>query len=80
MKPVAHLAAVAHSRSWHKAEHFGAAAIPAAIGGTRVVVQASMQHVKRAKVIMATDGCGTSEIMRQSELSKPVVWRWQERS
>ena len=39
-----------------------------------------MQHVKRAKVIMATDGCGTSEIMRQSELSKPVVWRWQERS
>jgi len=31
-------------------------------------------------VIVATaDGCGTSEIMRRSGLSKPVVWRWQER-
>jgi transposase len=31
-------------------------------------------------VIIATaDGCGTNEIMRRSGLSKPVVWRWQER-
>lgn len=28
---------------------------------------------------MATaDGCGTNEIMRRSETSKPTVWRWQE--
>ena len=38
------------------------------------------KHVARAKVIVATDdGGGTSEIMRRSGLSKPVVWRWQER-
>jgi transposase len=38
------------------------------------------KHVARAKVILATgDGCGTNEIIRRSELSKPVVWRWQER-
>jgi len=31
-------------------------------------------------VIVATaEGCGTNEIMRRSGLSKPVVWRWQER-
>jgi transposase len=41
---------------------------------------AKQKHVKRAKVILATaDGCGTNEIMRRSGLSKPVVWRWQER-
>jgi len=41
---------------------------------------AKQKHVKRAKVIMATaDGWGTNEIMRRCELSKPVVWRWQER-
>src|SRR3984893_2827148 len=41
---------------------------------------AKQKHVKRAKVILATgEGCGTNEIMRRSELSKPVVWRWQER-
>src|SRR3977135_213553 len=40
---------------------------------------AKQKHVKRAKVILATaDGCGTNEIMRRSELCKPVVWRWQE--
>jgi transposase len=40
----------------------------------------SRKHVKRAKVILATaDGYGTNEIMRRCELSKPVVWRWQER-
>jgi hypothetical protein len=33
-----------------------------------------------AWLILATgEGCGTNEIMRRSELSKPVVWRWQER-
>ena len=41
---------------------------------------AKQKHVKRAKVILATaEGCGTNEIMRRTELSKPVVWRWQER-
>ena len=41
---------------------------------------AKQKHVKRAKVILATaDGCGTNEIMRRSQLCKPVVWRWQER-
>ena len=41
---------------------------------------AKQKHVTRAKVILATaDGPGTNEIMRRSELSKPVVWRWQER-
>jgi transposase len=38
------------------------------------------KHVARARVIVATaDGCGTNEVMRRSGLSKPVVWRWQER-
>jgi hypothetical protein len=38
------------------------------------------KHAARARVIIATaDGSGTSEIMRRSGLSKPVVWRWQER-
>jgi len=38
------------------------------------------KHAARAHVIIATaDGCGTNEIMRRSGLSKPVVWRWQER-
>jgi len=41
---------------------------------------APQKHVWRAKIILATaDGCGTSEVMRQSGKSKPVVWRWQER-
>ncbi|MCI4680896.1 hypothetical protein K9U39_09780 [Rhodoblastus acidophilus] len=31
-------------------------------------------------MILATgEGCGTAEIIRRSGLSKPVVWRWQER-
>jgi transposase len=38
------------------------------------------KHAARVRVIIATaDGCGTTEIMRRSGLSKPVVWRWQER-
>ncbi|MEM9764491.1 MAG: IS630 family transposase [Pseudomonadota bacterium] len=41
---------------------------------------AAQKHVARAKVILATaEGCGTMEIMRWSGLSKPAVWRWQER-
>src|SRR5215471_13628706 len=41
---------------------------------------APQKHVWRAKIILATgDGCGTSEIMRRSGKSKPVVWRWQAR-
>lgn len=38
------------------------------------------KHAARARVIVATaDGCGTTEVVRRSGLSKPVVWRWQER-
>jgi len=34
------------------------------------------KHAAHARVIIATaDGCGTTEIMRRSGLSKPVVWR-----
>jgi len=41
---------------------------------------AKLKHVARAKAILATaDGCGTMEVMRRSGLSKPGVWRWQER-
>ena len=41
---------------------------------------APQKHVRRALVILATaDGCGTNEIMRRAGLSKPAVWRWQER-
>ena len=33
-----------------------------------------------AAIVLATaDGCGTNEIMRRAETSKPTVWRWQER-
>src|SRR3954447_18557021 len=40
----------------------------------------AQKHAARAKVILATtDGCGTMEIARRSGLSKPAVWRWQER-
>jgi transposase len=38
------------------------------------------KHAARARVVLATaDGCGTMEVMARSGLSKPVVWRWQER-
>src|SRR5215211_3466882 len=41
---------------------------------------APQKHVWRANIILATaDGCGTTEIIRRSGRSKPVVWRWQER-
>jgi transposase len=38
------------------------------------------KHVWRAEVVLLTaDRLGTNEIMRQTGLSKPSVWRWQER-
>jgi Homeodomain-like domain len=38
------------------------------------------KHVWRARIILATaEGYGTSEIMRRAGVSKPCVWRWQER-
>src|SRR5258708_4523118 len=41
---------------------------------------APQKHVWRANIILATaDGYGTTEIMRRSGKSKPVVWRWQAR-
>jgi transposase len=34
----------------------------------------------RAKIALATaDGHGTNEIVRRTGMSKPCVWRWQER-
>ena len=36
--------------------------------------------VWRAEIVLASaDGCGTNEIMRRAETSKPTVWRWQAR-
>src|SRR6516164_287803 len=38
------------------------------------------QHVWRAQIILATaEGWGTAEVMRRAGVSKPCVWRWQER-
>jgi Winged helix-turn helix len=38
------------------------------------------KHMWRAKIVLLTaDGHGTGEIMRRTEKSKSVVWRWQER-
>src|ERR1700747_2586164 len=38
------------------------------------------KHVWRAQIILATaEGCGTAETMRRAGISKPCVWRWQER-
>ncbi len=40
----------------------------------------SQKHVWRAKVVLLTaDRVGTAEIMRQTGLSKPSIWRWQDR-
>src|SRR5215813_11195097 len=40
----------------------------------------SQKHAWRARIILATaEGCGTAEIMRRAGVSKPCVWRWQER-
>jgi transposase len=49
----------------------------AAVVGDRNCPQ---KHVWRARIILATaEGCGTAEIMRRAGVSKPRVWRWQER-
>jgi transposase len=49
----------------------------AAIGADRNRPQ---KHVWRARVVLLTaDRVGTAEIMRRTGLSKPSVWRWQER-
>jgi hypothetical protein len=48
----------------------------------KIVVDRSspQKHVWRATIVLATaEGLGTAEIMRRSGVSKPVVWRWQER-
>ena len=38
------------------------------------------KHVWRARIILATsEGYGTAGVMRCAEVSKPCVWRWQER-
>ena len=38
------------------------------------------KHVWRERIILATaEGCGAAEIMRRAGVSKPCVWRWQER-
>lgn len=38
------------------------------------------KHAWQARIILATaDGCGTTEIMRRAGVSKPCVWRWQNR-
>ena len=38
------------------------------------------KHVWRARIILASnEGCGTAEIMRRAGVSKPSVWRWQQR-
>src|SRR5208282_4155946 len=40
----------------------------------------AQKHVWRARIILTTaEGCGTAEIMRRAGVSKPCVWRWQER-
>jgi transposase len=40
----------------------------------------TQEHVWRAQVVLLTvDRVGTAEIMRRTGLSKPSVWRWQER-
>src|ERR671912_2091359 len=38
------------------------------------------KHVWRARIILATaEGLGTNAIRRRAGVSKPCVWRWQER-
>ena len=40
----------------------------------------AQKHAWRARIILATAaGCGTAEIMRRAGVSKPSVWRWQQR-
>ncbi len=38
------------------------------------------KHAWRARIVLLTaEGCGTAEIMRQAQVAKTAVWRWQER-
>ena len=38
------------------------------------------KHVWRARIVLLTaEGLGTAEIMRQAQVAKTAVWRWQER-
>jgi hypothetical protein len=40
----------------------------------------AQKHAWRARIILATaEGLGTNAIMRRAAVSKPCVWRWQER-
>src|SRR4028119_1333620 len=48
-----------------------------AVGADR---NSPQKHAWRARIILATaDGLGTGEVMRRAGVSKPSVWRWQER-
>jgi Homeodomain-like domain len=48
-----------------------------AVAGDR---NSPQKHLWRAEIILVTaEGCGTAEIMRRTGVSKPCVWRWQER-
>jgi transposase len=41
---------------------------------------AAQKHVWRCRIVLLTaDGAGTVAIMREAGVSKPAVWRWQER-
>src|SRR3954453_13704514 len=41
---------------------------------------APQKHVWRCRIVLLTaDGVGTAAIMRGAGISKPAVWRWQER-
>jgi hypothetical protein len=39
----------------------------------------SVAEAARGIILATAEGCGTAEIMRRAEVSKPCVWRWQER-
>ena len=63
-------------RDQHRGERCG----PWPAGAGRGDRNSPQKHVWRARIILATAaGCGTAEIMRRAEVSKPCVWRWQER-
>ena len=64
-------------RDQHRGERCGPRAVAADRGGSE---QPAKARLARARIILATAaGCGTAEIMRRAEVSKPCVWRWQER-
>jgi hypothetical protein len=45
-----------------------------------IEIALSQKHVWRARIILATgEGCGTAEVTRRAGVSKPCVWRCQER-